>query len=69
VRVRFGWNIFYPLLRNGRLFIRLSHNNGCTRCLFRGLYLATGLYGIVQLDAGRKVEQTSMGDEQTTNGT
>jgi hypothetical protein len=32
-----------PLLRNDRLFIRLLHRNGCTRCLFRDLCLATGL--------------------------
>jgi hypothetical protein len=32
------------LLRNGCLFIRLLHSNGCTRYLFRGLCIATGLY-------------------------
>jgi hypothetical protein len=34
----------YPLPRCGRLFIRLLRSNGCGRCLFRGLCLATGLY-------------------------
>jgi hypothetical protein len=34
VRVRFRGNVFTePLLRNGRLFIRLLHSNGCARCL------------------------------------
>jgi hypothetical protein len=46
--VRFRWNVFtQPLLRNGRLFIRLLRSNGCTRCLFRGLCLATGLYATI----------------------
>jgi hypothetical protein len=35
-----------PLLRNGRLFIRLLHRNGCTRP-FRGLCPATGLYATI----------------------
>jgi hypothetical protein len=44
VHVCFGWNMFTePLIRNGRLFIRLLHSNGCTRCLIRGLCLTTGL--------------------------
>jgi hypothetical protein len=45
VRVRSDGNVFTKqLLRNGWLFILLLHSNGCTRCLFRGLYLATDLY-------------------------
>jgi hypothetical protein len=49
--VRFCGNVFTePLLRNGRLFIRLLHSNGCTRCLFRGLCLATDLYATLRLD-------------------
>jgi hypothetical protein len=48
VRVRFRGNVFIePFLRNGSLFIRLLHSNGCTRCLFQGLCLATGLYATV----------------------
>jgi hypothetical protein len=44
-----------PLLRNGRLFIRLLHWNGCT-LLLRGLYLATVLYATdVNLDFGRRL--------------
>jgi hypothetical protein len=44
VRVRSRGNVFtQPFLRNGRLFIRLLHSKGCTRCLFRSLCLATGL--------------------------
>jgi hypothetical protein len=34
-------------LRNGFLFIRLLHSNGCTRCTFRGLCPATGLYSTI----------------------
>jgi hypothetical protein len=34
-RFLFRGNVFTePLLRNGLLFIRLLHSNGCTRCLF-----------------------------------
>jgi hypothetical protein len=45
VRVRFRGNVFTePLLRTGRLFIRLLHSNGCIRCFYRGLCLATGIY-------------------------
>jgi hypothetical protein len=48
MRVRFRGNVFTePLLRNGRLFIRLLHSNDCTHYLFRGLYLAMGLYATI----------------------
>jgi hypothetical protein len=44
VRVRVCGNIFTePFLRNGRLFFHLLHSNGCSRCLFRGVCLATDL--------------------------
>jgi hypothetical protein len=33
--------------RNGRLFIHPWHSNGCTRCTFRGLCSATGLYATI----------------------
>jgi hypothetical protein len=29
--------------RNDRFLIHLLHSNGCSRCIFRGLCLATGL--------------------------
>jgi hypothetical protein len=45
MRVHLRGNLFsQPLLRNGLLFIRLLHSKGCTRCLLRGLCLATGIY-------------------------
>jgi hypothetical protein len=48
VQVRFLGNVFTePLLRNGRLFIRLLHSNGFTCYLFGGLCLATGLCATV----------------------
>jgi hypothetical protein len=40
--------VYRPLLRNGCLFIKLLHSNGCTRP-FRGLCPATGLYATVFL--------------------
>jgi hypothetical protein len=44
LRVRFCGNVFTePLLRNGYLFIRLLHSNGCIRSLFRHFCLAPGL--------------------------
>jgi hypothetical protein len=48
VRLHLRGNVFTePLLRNGCLFTRLLHSNGCT-CLFRGPCLATGLHAIIQ---------------------
>jgi hypothetical protein len=38
-----------PLPRNGRLLIHLLHSNGCARCLFQGLGLATGLYATMSI--------------------
>jgi hypothetical protein len=50
VRVRSHESVFTePLLRNGRLFIRLLRSNCCIRCLFRGVCLATGLHATISL--------------------
>jgi hypothetical protein len=38
--------VYWPLLRNSRLFICLLHSNGCTRP-FWGLCPATGLYAAI----------------------
>jgi hypothetical protein len=57
MRVRFSGNVLTePVPRNGRLCIRLLHNNGCTRCC-----LATGLHATVLL-----VELLSLGSKWIT---
>jgi hypothetical protein len=44
-------NVFTePLLRNSSLFIGLLHSNGCTHCLFRGLFSAVGLNATVLIN-------------------
>jgi hypothetical protein len=42
------------LLRDGHLFVRLLHSNGCTRCLFLGLCLATALYATIYTPRGSR---------------
>jgi hypothetical protein len=40
----FPRELVYRAVAQNRPFIRLLHSNGCTRCSFPGLCLATGLY-------------------------
>jgi hypothetical protein len=48
MRVRFPRERVYRAVAQKRcLFSWLLHSNGCTRCLFRNICLATDLYGTI----------------------